>query len=523
MEKEWDTYLTDEDFYVESPTESEWTNTLKPEFSWTELSGAKEYTLVINQYMDDCFIPILKFSGITDTKYSLKSKLEENELYSFNVLAEKDGKTYVAYDDLCGSSFVAKFNPKTHLANVGINYEFKDGITLDVLKNYMARSAACHLLDSYEGNLMNFDENFRMVLYTGAKYLTRAIGDDVYYVTQDNDIFLEMYKEKIDYAHEIDPDLIFEGCVFETCGPETDKYEIPEYVFEAFDLPVEKRNFDSSKMLYDDGTWVNHFGDGISMPDMSKLETQMWWYYRATVLIDHGFEALHLGSTPSISYVDETQGYVAWKRITDLIREYAKNHARRGYVILNGHTKNMKTADDKLVFDFNMWMLCGDIPLFETAGAPTEDNPQELKINGKATEAIYNRTTGGYHPNGEYLDNALYMVELDNYGMDPDANNKPATRGGNGTMPWGIDEIGWFARQPENYRHEWLDYAYFRVQELDKDIGYFNMPLLRRAAHDKGIVYHYRANVPSYGYWIDGKNDEGVIKNVWIKDNKQNK
>lgn len=85
--------------------------------------------------------------------------------------------------------------------------------------------------------------------------------------------------------------------MFETISPSVETLPIPAWVFDEFVYPVVTRNFDYAAMLYSDGRYVNHFGNGLSVPDVSKLETQMFQYYLARSYIDAGMEALHFGQT----------------------------------------------------------------------------------------------------------------------------------------------------------------------------------------------------------------------------------
>ena len=97
--------------------------------------------------------------------------------------------------------------------------------------------------------------------------------------------------------------------------------------------------------------------------------------------------------------------------------------------------------------------------------------------------------------------------------MDEATYNKPTSDGG--YMPWGIDEIGWFNQQPDWYRHQWVEYAYNRVRELDST-GYFCMPGIRSAALlNSPTMYYYHANSKYSSLGNISKNDELAIRKVW--------
>ena len=48
-------------------------------------------------------------------------------------------------------------------------------------------------------------------------------------------------------------------------------------------------------MIYPFGHRVNHWDKDASVPDMSRTETKMWFFYVAKRWIDLGLEAIHFG------------------------------------------------------------------------------------------------------------------------------------------------------------------------------------------------------------------------------------
>ena len=96
------------------------------------------------------------------------------------------------------------------------------------------------------------------------------------------------------------------------------------------------RNFHYAEMLYPDGHFVNHWGDGSSVPDMSRLETRMWFYFLATSYIDVGIEAIHVGQVGLMDNNDP--GHAGWLDMLGRVRAYAHQHARRHLLICDAHT-----------------------------------------------------------------------------------------------------------------------------------------------------------------------------------------
>ena len=88
---------------------------------------------------------------------------------------------------------------------------------------------------------------------------------------------------------------IIQGCLFEIITEDVNNVKIPDWVFADFGLVVADRPFSCQAMLNDKGKMVNHWRKGSSVPDISKLETRLWFYYLAASFMNLGCEAFHLG------------------------------------------------------------------------------------------------------------------------------------------------------------------------------------------------------------------------------------
>ena len=77
-----------------------------------------------------------------------------------------------------------------------------------------------------------------------------------------------------------------------------------------------------------------------------------------------------------------------------------------------------------------------------------------------------------------------------------------------------MDGISWYANQPDEYRHYWLEYAYNWVRENDS-AGHFIMPG-SRPIYDQRLnaMSWYHAN--SKGLCESGWGDEEAISSIWI-------
>lgn len=390
------------------------------------------------------------------------------------------------------------------------NYEFNGSVSEEVLINYLSRAVTV----SVEGQTLDMDKTpyiKKFILNTGAKYIARAatcwnpgISDYDTYPAQ---------KAFIDDVHESDPDVVFEACVFECVSSQVNDIPIPAWVFEAFGEEPEERNFSFDKMCFGGKQFLNQWGEGTSVPDITKLETRMFLYYRACGYIDTGFEAIHMGQVHLIGSRDSK-----WKRWTELltmIRSYAKENARRGFVFINAHTHGITGSDGVLMFDFHMYpsrpMADG-----EAAHLPTADDPQLAILKEGHSDSIYGDSLGGTTYSGWSCDSLPYLVELDNYGDDTSSLNVPKP---DDMRVWGMDEITWYANQPDDYRAEFLRYAYEWVKTESDGIGSFAMPGERVARYysEDGSITSWRYYAYDSSNFKAGSGDERVIKEIFAE------
>ncbi|MBT7214822.1 MAG: hypothetical protein HN869_06395, partial [Verrucomicrobia bacterium] len=169
-----------------------------------------------------------------------------------------------------------------------LDYCFDGEISRSVLENYLARSATV-------ASLLHFtlDDDLRMMSNTGVKFAGRVIwmwGNE-----SRIDALVRKGKPFVKRIHIMDPDIILQGAIFEIVTRDVDNVVIPASVFKEFGLRPEVRNFRYSDMLYSLGRRVDHWAEGSSVPDMSRLETRMWFFYVGKRWIDMGLEAIHFG------------------------------------------------------------------------------------------------------------------------------------------------------------------------------------------------------------------------------------
>lgn len=380
-----------------------------------------------------------------------------------------------------------------------------NGIDRGVLENYLDRSItlSCVLAPRPADEDLNKDD-IRMIKNTGAKFIGRAIFRWENERILNSPSFWTKAETIIKELHAYDPDIIFQGCLFEAISEDVNTIPIPEWVFQSYGMKPEKRNFSYKDMLSKDGKYVDHWHKGGSVPDISRIETQLWFHYLACSYINIGCEAFHLGQIELIGMHDPQREY--WAKVIDHIRTYAAVHARRHWVLLDAHTpKGGMLKDGKSLIDFNSFpmRICA-IP-----GEPKEGEAQQAELRVNHLDGLYGKSLGCITPSGWTCESLPYLVEIDNYGKEEPVNVADTTS----YFPWGWDEISWYAKQPETYRNEWLQYAWNWIKETDPN-GHIEMPGLRGICCPNETENTYRANTRSKAC-PSGYNQEETIKAIW--------
>ena len=362
------------------------------------------------------------------------------------------------------------------------NYFFKGKISRTVLENYLARSATVASLLH-----LTLDDDLRMMHNTGVKFAGRVIW--MWGGESKIDALIDKGIPFVKRIHAMDPDIILQGAIFEIITTDVNNVPIPASVFEEFNLAPENRNFNYEKMIYPFGHRVNHWDKDASVPDMSRTETKMWFFYVAKRWIDLGLEAIHFGQVEIMD--DRDRKRVHWRDVIARIRSYAMKHARRNIVLCDAHVPSGGIVHDgKLMFDLHS---------FPSRPKSLKGKPHKAILEKGFSDSIYGRSAGGLTPSGWSCESLPYIVEIDNFGSSDHAGEY---RESDKIHVWGWDEINWFINQPESYRNEWLEYAYRWVRENDPN-GYFQLPLRR--------FQHYSASMHD----PKGKRQEETIKKIW--------
>jgi hypothetical protein len=386
------------------------------------------------------------------------------------------------------------------------DYQFdKSGISRKVLENYLERSiTVVYFLtpDIPEGRRIYPypDDDVRMIKNLGAKFLGRAIYRWGGESRLNDPSFLSNAAAKIKMMHAHDPDIVFQACLFEIITTDVNNVPIPEWVFRDFGLPVEERNFSYTAMIADNGKFVNHWRENQSVPDITKLETQLWFYFLAGTYINIGCEAFHIGQVELMAMNDRDRTH--WAPIIAKMRDYAAKHARRNWVIIDAHTPHGGMLKDGVsLLDFNSFPL----RIKEVV-----DEPYRGILEVGYSDGIYKKSKGCVTPSGWTCENLPYLVEFDNFGRSKEGGNVATL---DSHFIWGWDEISWLSLQSEADRNAFIRYAHQWLKDTDPN-GHLQMPGCRMITCPNETSGSYRANTRSDACPI-GYSQEEVIKELW--------
>ena len=345
---------------------------------------------------------------------------------------------------------------------------FDGSMPRKVLEYYLAHAASGQWLYSSE----SLDDDIRVILKMGLKFIGRATG--IWKAEMPDEEHFALAKKSADKVHAADPEVILQACIFEALYREdVENVTIPAFVFEAFGLPFEDRCFKYDECVFGPGS-----GTWEVMPDISKKETQMWFYYRGKRYIDCGYEAFHMGQIHL--YTANDRGYDAISKVIEMLREYGKKHARRHKVIFDAHSHSL-VKNGKSILDYNA-MPFTRYPVFARAGE-------------KLVLVREGRSGGGFSPEGVYEESLPFLYEYDNWGgRDVWAHENQTYEQLAWNQWWGGDQISWFASQPNDARNSFLEYT-LKWTAINNPDGFFAFPLMRGIGTGcVGGEAHYRLN-----------------------------
>ena len=377
------------------------------------------------------------------------------------------------------------------------SWQFDRTISREVLENYLSRAITMEGLLNGRGDLA---DNIRMLKAMGAKFIGRSLclwGGESNLLQN-----LDRATTQAALVREADPDIVLQACIFEIVTTEVERVPVPDWVFAVLEQPAEKRNFRYEDMLYPDGRFRDHWGRGRSVPDVSRPETKLWFFFLGASFIDCGCEAIHLGQTELMNRNDPHLDHYA--QVLGKIRAYAAQHARRHMVLYDSHVPSGGLVrEGQLLMDFHSFPL-------RIKESP--DTPQQATLEVGFSDSIYGRSKGGTTYSGWKCEHLPYLVEIDNWGV----SRNPGEPNVGGIWVWGYDEITWFAHQDREYRGNWLRYAWNWVRRTDPH-GFLQMPGSRTLTSPRDHLRWYHANNASPSV-PEGFGDEQAIGAIWNAD-----
>jgi len=168
-----------------------------------------------------------------------------------------------------------------------------------------------------------------------------------------------------------------------------------------------------------------------------------------------------------------TNGLASWETVLTKIRDYAKTHARRGYVLVNGHNHTFAFAKEnttQMLVDFTASPL--RLVTANSSDAYSESFQNVGLITSSDSDAAYITNFTGYTtPSGYQVTGCYpYLLEFDNFEAD-----------GSDDAVYGYDEISWYANQKASDRHIFLTTIVNNVAGLSAANGHVALPGKRSA------------------------------------------
>lgn len=394
-----------------------------------------------------------------------------------------------------------------------MNFTFDGKIEKEVLENYLSKAVtASGLCDT-----ATLEDDLRVIRRLGIKFLGRASG--VWGAAEDDDAHFARSAYVAQRVHEQDEEIILQACIFEWVTKKMENVRIPEEVQKAFGVQPEDRYFRLADTLFESGQHVSRDCNGDiegGIPDLNRLETRMWFYYRAIRYIDCGYEALHMGQVHL--YTANDRGYQKTAQLFGMIRSYAAQHARRRMILLDAHSHGINIRG-KMLLDYNAMPFTAK-PILEQEGTHLA-----LVREGYSE--------GGESPSGWSAEAMPFFMEYDNWGGRMVGDTEAYFREQLARIDWwGYDQIGWFANQSKKDREHFLEYTYHWV-EVNNPNAYFEVPFRRTLG--SAAVPMKRADSGEYGLQGDyqtnnsskdcpmGFGDEEIVEKLWNRGHKLRK
>jgi hypothetical protein len=380
------------------------------------------------------------------------------------------------------------------------NYTFDTAIELEVLKNYLSRAASAAFLT----HTNTLSDDLRSIKNMGIKFLGRASG--YWYPDPDEEEHFKQSEELAGKIHDVDSEIILQACIFEAVYRPIGKIPIPAFVFEAFGLASENRCFSFEQMRFPNAPEGFWWGEDGALPDITQMETRLWFYYRAVRYIDAGYEALHMGQIHL--YTADDRGMVKMSELMGKIRAYARENARRHLVLMDAHSHGISIRG-RLLLDYH--------------AMPYTRYPVTDRDGDRLVLVKEGFSEGGVNPNGFSLSSMPYLMEYDNWGGKVIGDFTSVTEEERAWKDWwGYDQIGWFANQSSEGQRKFLEYtalwsainhAFFEIP-FRRTLDAAAVSMKRGDNGQMDVQDYYQINQKSSACPM-GFSQEETIKSLW--------
>ncbi len=149
----------------------------------------------------------------------------------------------------------------------------------------------------------------------------------------------------------------------------------------------------------------NHWGKS-GVPDISRPETKLLFYFLAASYIDLGIEGIHFGQVELMNKNDQQLDHYA--QVTGPHTSLCRQTCPPQNDHLRTPCARRRFCERREIVD---GCTCLPIRIMETP-----EKPEEAILKVGYTDALYGRSKGGITPSGWTCESLPYLIELDNYG-----------------------------------------------------------------------------------------------------------
>lgn len=352
-----------------------------------------------------------------------------------------------------------------------LTFAKQSDLTSDLIDRYLSRAISHFLPWGKPARSRRFLEN------TGTKYIHWS-----HLLWGQSPPEWKTLCSEIDSVHGTDwgADVVYEAGVMECVyRSQVDSVRIPDWLYKCMDDlginktrkpgPKGERYFSYENMFdrtADDwppqniGRWDRDEKgvDRGSVPDITMVETQLWYAYLITEYIDAGFEGIFFGQI-GLTGARDTGNECTWE-LCQFAKRIAAARAYRHAVFLSTHHycvpyKGQLSPDSPTIFTHMTWPS----RMFYSSN---HDFGMECGLN--ATEDGQHRTRGEFQMLLKPPTDLPILIEIDNYG--PVAKDSSIA-----ADPEGDDEITAYMKKPHSAREGFLRYYYHEFQTYKNKLG----------------------------------------------------